>query len=1064
MKTVMESPCRPRNGVRRRSPATLLVATLALAAAGAAPAMAGDQPEAVPQQGNFTAAVMPLGLKQPAALVIVQISGDPVAVVQGNSGRKLSRQEKDQIKATLKAREDGLKTQIEALGGTVLSSYQVVYNGIKVRIDRQQVPALKSLSGVIGVRPVEIFERQNVRGVPLIGAPAAWQGVAGVHGEGIKIAVIDTGIDYTHANFGGPGTQAAFLAADATDTLPADPSLFGPAAPKVKGGIDLVGDDYSAGDPDHDTPVPDPNPLDCNGHGSHVAGTATGFGVLSDGTRYTGSYDASTFTSNSFRIGPGVAPLADLYAVRVFGCSGSTGVVIDALEWAVDNDMDVVNMSLGSPFGQADSASAEASSNAAKAGVVVVAAAGNEGANQYITGSPAAATRAISVAAMDAIASFPGATMVLSTGKTVVAENSNGATLPGGPLTVAVLRDSYPSGNVSLGCAPADYTGYPGGVAGKLVVTLRGTCARVARAVFGQQASAAAVAMINTDAGYPPFEGQITSNPDTGEQYTVTIPFLGVRGVLGPAATADGDNLVAADPGTADPGTATLTATTITNPNFSSFASFSSSGPRTGDSWLKPDVTAPGVSVISTAVGTGANATILSGTSMASPIVAGLAALVRQSHPGWTKVEDLKAAIVNTGDPAGIGGPRPYRTSRGGTGLVQAPPAVKTSVVALGDTGTSTLNFGFEEFKTDYSKTRQIHLRNRGASDATFNASIIRASGQPHTVTLGASQVIVPAGGEQTLDVTLAVPAATAGSSSGSGLSFREVAGLVQLAPTGGQNAGVTLRVPYYLVPRAQSSLATKLAAKPKPAAPSTVATVTNADGAISGNADFYAWGLADGKDGGAASNDIRAVGVQSFPNPSGDDPNRRLLVFAINTYNRWSNPSVNEFDTYIDVDNDGTFDYVAVAVDQGLIQTGTFNGRMVAAVFSLNSENFSLLFFATAPTDSSTILVPVGTDQLCRKGEPCLSVDNPRLTYATVGFNFFGGDDDVADGTATFNAWSSSISQGAFLTVPPGGTASTPISVNPAEWSLTPAKGVMVITLDNKSGASEAQLIDVPF
>ena len=84
-----------------------------------------------------------------------------------------------------------------------------------------------------------------------------------------------------------------------------------------------------------------------------------------------------TTYSNSFRIGPGVAPKADLYAVRVFGCFGSTNVVVEALDWAVDHDMDVVNMSLGSDYGTSDSADALASDNAAKAGIVVVASSGN---------------------------------------------------------------------------------------------------------------------------------------------------------------------------------------------------------------------------------------------------------------------------------------------------------------------------------------------------------------------------------------------------------------------------------------------------------------------------------------------------------------------------------------------------------------------------------------------------------------------------------------------------------------------------------------------------------------
>src|SRR5205823_10313871 len=126
-----------------------------------------------------------------------------------------------------------------------------------------------------------------------------------------------------------------------------------PAAPKVKGGTDLVGDDYNAdpNDPHYQpTPHPDTNPLDCNGHGSHTAGTAGGFGENADGTTYTGSYDSNT-PSHAFRIGPAVAPLSDIYSVRVFGCQGSTDVVNEAIDWAVANHMQVINMSLGSSFG-----------------------------------------------------------------------------------------------------------------------------------------------------------------------------------------------------------------------------------------------------------------------------------------------------------------------------------------------------------------------------------------------------------------------------------------------------------------------------------------------------------------------------------------------------------------------------------------------------------------------------------------------------------------------------------------------------------------------------------------
>ena len=135
----------------------------------------------------------------------------------------------------------------------------------------------------------------------------------------------------------------------------------------------------------------------------------------------------------------------------------------------------------------------------------------------------------------------------------------------------------------------------------------RGVCARVAKAIFGQQAGAAAVAMVNNATGYPPFEGKITSNPDDGTPFTVTIPFFGVKGsaTFPVPASTDGGKLYAASGGTA-----AVSPTTLPNANYKGFADFSSGGPRTGDSWLKPDVTAPGVSVTSTLVGSGNEGTI----------------------------------------------------------------------------------------------------------------------------------------------------------------------------------------------------------------------------------------------------------------------------------------------------------------------------------------------------------------------------------------------------------------------------------------------------------------------
>ena len=335
---------------------------------------AGNVGEAIGDDTVSPSSYTPLGMSTAPVTVVVQVAGKPWAEVQGDAGRNLSQAEKDQIKDSLRTTQAPVAAKVRELGGNVEASFQSAYNGLRISIGKDKLSTLTATPNVVGIHALQTFYPDNTNGVPLVGAPAVWDGLNGLHGEGIKVGIIDTGIDYTHADFNGPGTPGDYTAAHATETMAANPLYFGPAAPRVKGGTDLVGDNYAAGGtPDQRIPHPDPNPLDCNGHGSHVAGTAAGSGVLADGTTYHGAYNANTISSNSWTIGPGVAPKADLYAIRVFGCTGSTNVVIDAIDWAVNNGMDVINMSLGSPFGTADDPSAVASTNAAKAGVIVVA-------------------------------------------------------------------------------------------------------------------------------------------------------------------------------------------------------------------------------------------------------------------------------------------------------------------------------------------------------------------------------------------------------------------------------------------------------------------------------------------------------------------------------------------------------------------------------------------------------------------------------------------------------------------------------------------------------------------
>ena len=232
-----------------------------------------------------------------------------------------------------------------------------------------------------GISSPGILERNSSK---FIGAEALNK--QGITGKGMRVGVIDTGIDYTHAMFLGLGTEEAYKAIDPSGAAVGYPN------DKVVGGIDLVGTVFDSGSADFSKhiPKPDMNPIDEAGHGTHVAGTIAGIG---DGVA---SYN-------------GMAPEAVLHAIKVFGAEGSTSdsVVIAALEYSADpnadgdisDKLDVVNMSLGSGYGNPHILYSEAIKNLVHGGVVVVASGGNSGAQDYIVGAPGTSTEAFSIAA-----------------------------------------------------------------------------------------------------------------------------------------------------------------------------------------------------------------------------------------------------------------------------------------------------------------------------------------------------------------------------------------------------------------------------------------------------------------------------------------------------------------------------------------------------------------------------------------------------------------------------------------------------------------------------------------
>ena len=195
-------------------------------------------------------------------------------------------------------------------------------NALFVDLPDAEVATLSARPGIVRVQPERHFQRCTGTSIPFVRAPRAWSPAGGgFTGKGISIGIIDSGIDYTHADFGGAGTAAGFLANNPTRI---EAGTF-PTA-RVRGGTDFCGDDYdSTGEKGSPTARPDPDPLDplANGHGSHVAGIAAGQGVLKSGRPYTGPY-TNQLSAADFEVGPGVAPQANLYALKVFGRDGST--------------------------------------------------------------------------------------------------------------------------------------------------------------------------------------------------------------------------------------------------------------------------------------------------------------------------------------------------------------------------------------------------------------------------------------------------------------------------------------------------------------------------------------------------------------------------------------------------------------------------------------------------------------------------------------------------------------------------------------------------------------------
>jgi hypothetical protein len=597
---------------------------------------------------------------------------------------------------------------------------------------------------------------------------------------------------------------------------------------------------------------------------------------------------------------------------------------------------------------------------------------------------------------------------------------------------------------LKLGCAAADYTGF--NVTGKIVAIKRGDCAFFDKGAIAQAAGASGIVLVNRDdvpsGERPVFIG---SNPEF-----FTIPMLGVaKDGQADIIASDGQSVTLA-PNGSEP-----------NPSYRQSADFTSMGPRSDDSALKPDVSAPGVNIVSALVGSGNNGTTFSGTSMASPYTAGVAALVIQAHPTWSPAR-VKAAIMNTATATGL--ITDYEPLLAGSGVVQPRRAVDTVGLATLPGGTSSLSFGYEAHGSSWSETKKVTITNTGSHRITYDLSAGFVDGsQGSVINVTPSTLGVNPGKSQTVDVRIRLSSAALAAlppqdAFADGAALNTIRGAILATPRTSGTGIYTLRVPFLLVPRGTSNIAPK-GAPHKFQASGGIATssvVLRNDQVHSGNADVYAWGESDAREGYPLT-DIRATGAQSLPGAFGGlGETDRLLVFAVNTWGRWSSPSDVDVEVEIDTNKDGVTDFILVGVDGGLVFTGEPDGQPLSFLFDPDF-NIVDVWSVVAPVNGSDYLLLTAASSL---GE---AVGATSFDYDTFVYPVFrDGPADSASGTGHFDPFAPAVSQGDFIPLARGESATLGLSVDLAAFAANPALGWLVATNDDPNGAPQADLIRV--
>lgn len=662
----------------------------------------------------------------------VELASAPLADVDAT----FTAAQRQNYRGRLAAERQAFRNAARAAGVTFRErrSFDVLFNGLSIDVAPRHLAALWRTPGVKALWPVLTFSLPPTTTMPkpelstalaMTGADIA-QSELGYSGAGIRVAVMDTGIDYNHPDLGGPG---AFPTG------------------RVVAGYDFVGDAFDASNPAASTPVPDHDPMDCNGHGTHVAGIVGASPGGPTGVK-------------------GVAPGVVFGAYKVFGCEGSTfaDIMIAAMEMALADRMHVLNMSIGSAFQWPQHPTGAASDRLVNKGMVVVASIGNSGANGvYSSSSPGVGSKVIGVASYD------------NSHISALTFNVNSNQVPYLPLATTPAPPTSGTSPevvfVGRGCIGDAYLADP---AGKVALIERGACTFNEKYQRAFSAGAAGVIIHNNVAG-------LFAGGGVTPQAIFGIAISQADGLLMRSLTP--------------PVTVTWTNVQVNAPNPTGglISSFSSYG-LSPDLALKPDIGAPGGLIRSTyPLAKGGYATI-SGTSMSSPHVAGGAALLLQARPR-TPSQIMNTILQNSADPKnwwGIPGLGFLdNVHRQGAGMLDIPGAIlsKTKIEP------GKLSLGESEAGP---ATRTLWIENNGPAPVTYDLShapALSTGGSTFTpsfftgfasVAFSAPSVTVPAGGTASVNVTITANPALPDRS--------QYGGYIVFTPQGG---GQVYRVPY---------------------------------------------------------------------------------------------------------------------------------------------------------------------------------------------------------------------------------------------------------------------------